>query len=201
MKYLIAFLAVISLLVPFTTHADILPEGNHVVNNQFIVDNISSYSGYNFYLTFSRSKYPGAQQITQVASQITFSGPAQFIAVKKENQSRIKSGTQANCPECGDTWFDLGANKSLIIPASLNLHFDAYLPDTNPTTKETQTIHIDSLTSDTITAHLITSNTENKQVTPVAIPSQSSTTMLLVVSLIVCLGVIGVLVAKLTWKK
>lgn len=157
---LVALLFAITMLLPLTARADMLPNDNHQISNYIVADNASDYPNYNLYLTFDGVAF-GDEKISESPMQVNNNGATNgIIAVNKSNESKIQiiDGT-ANC---GARCFDLNANKQLFIASNLSLSFTGFLPDENPVKKITQTIHIDSISDTAMTAHLTNINSVDK---------------------------------------
>ena len=162
MKHLFALSAALLVLSPLAASADVLPDGMHPVTNNVIVDDAETYSGYTIYLT-GDERGPAAEKVTSNQSaEFNFSGDVHLIAVKKADASKIKSGVDSQCPECGDNWFNLPVNQSLIASSNVTFSMNSIVPDVNPQVKETFLIHIDSLSDAGMKAHLVSDVTEDK---------------------------------------
>lgn len=209
MKYFISAMLLMFSFAPLAAQADMIPDGEHAVSTYVSIDNASSYPEYSFYLGGGTHIGGVATQTLAVDDnqQINLVGKPTLQAFKKSDKAKIVSGEKADCPECGDNWFELDANKSIVIPSGLSVEIASSVPDANRTASVHYVLHIDGIEKGQMRARIASTtmyDAENKILSVVSGSSPAdaqSSALSLIWVVIVCMGAAIVLLAVKTWKK
>jgi len=212
MKYLLALILGF-LIVPFPVKANIIPEGQHSVENFIsITDTSPSYGGgyedYNFYLVGTTHAGGAISVLLSEQSQAVYFNAEDLIAVKKIDTARLQDGAQPNCPECGDSWFKLMENTQYVSLVNLyrldhELNIPLFLPDTDPTVSITQVIGIAVAPKD-ITAEMVSTTKEDGDGTKTTMVSSEKAGLdsnTIAIGLLVGVGILGLVLAAKTLRK
>lgn len=162
-----------------TAKADLLPDNTHRVDSCLRIDNYSSFSDYEFYISGSayRWDYTYAEKITG-GTICGATGATSLIAVPKENVVKLQPGDRSGIAEevradANVSFTTNPANKDLYFSSNLDLDFPDTLPDTDSAVKVTQVVKIESIEIDPFVTTLIKTDYTDKNgvVTTVAAPS------------------------------
>lgn len=219
MKPFFAFLVAVTLFSPFFAKADMIPDGQHLVENFVSVMNgdenyAENYQDYNFYLT-GRSHAGGYASLLLTAEpQQVYFDVEELIAVKKENVAKLIPGTQPNCPECGDAWFNGMENAQYVDKVNFDPEMPLTLPDTSePDTSEV--VRISQVIGATVSnkakyAEVLTVTRTSEAGLRIAATAESESDVLgipglsndlLITGFLAALGVIGLVLGVKVWSK
>lgn len=155
-----------------TAKADLLPDNSHGVDSCLRIDNYSSFSDYEFYISGEyRTFYANKLTAGQICG---LRGGANLIAVPKENVAKLQPADRAAfAEEQSPTFVQNPANKDLYFTSNLDLVFETSLPDTNSAVKITQVVKVESIEIDPFVTTLVKTDYTDKNgvVTTVAAPS------------------------------
>ncbi len=205
MRKILAIMFVMMGFLPAVAKADFLPDDHHQITSCVRIDNISDYPDYNFVLS-GTYKFPYSAKLSGT-EECGHGGTANILAIKKTDWGKIKYAAKGTEEE-GD-WSMNPANAALFVTSSLNLELETVIPDTDPTVRKSHTIHIDSVTDESVRAHLVQTETTAKDgskdfvldLTNEEDRDSTDNSSLLILAALVGGGLLGLGLGYRAWKK
>lgn len=199
LKRLVSLSAALFLL-PLMAQADMMPDGYHVVQTCFHIDNYAAYNEqqYDFFLS-GIAVFPFAEEMTNGSFCLARAFDGTLIAVQRSQLSKIVRDPRGSEEE--GSWPMKTENQNLIVKSNLQLSATGPVPDTNPLVGTDVTLHIDSISGNSMAVHQVSTPAAVEQPAAQITSSVSADTTLPYAAFAVLAGVIGLLAGYVMWGR